>query len=185
MPRSRESDPHTLVPSEQSVPADYARVAQEYDTYLSGFVAGDHGCVELGAGEQRPVVRDQLQAAARRRDLALRFRPGRGPLIFYVEAAPALLTERQPARPVAPAEPTARPPAPAKPAVQRPSAQAAPPEPHRSSSAARERPARPQQRPRGSRQPAAGRYDDLLPRWMREGQQAGQRRNPRPKRRRP
>jgi hypothetical protein len=152
---------------------------------LSGFVAGDHGRVELGAGEQRPVVRDQLQAAARRRDLALRFRPGRGPLIFSVEPAPARLAKRAPTLTPAPAEPVARPAARVEAVVRRPAAPAATPEPPKPSRAARERPAAPQQRPRGTRQPAASRYDDLLPRWMREGQQAGQRRNPRPKRRRP
>lgn len=183
MPRSRESESQTLSPSEQSPPADYTLVAQEYDTYLSGFVVGDHGRVELGAGEQRPVVRDHLQAAARRRNLALRFRPGRGPLIFYVERAPV-----QAAAPSA-APPDPRPAAPAPPPTAeplRPSRVAAPtaesPRPNRM---ARERPARAQQRPRATRQAAPGRYDDLLPRWMREGQQAGQRRNPRPKRRRP
>lgn len=67
-----------------------AQIAQEYDAYLADFVAGDYGRAGLAAGERRAVVRQRLQAAARRRGLALRFRPGPGvALIFHVEAAPA------------------------------------------------------------------------------------------------
>jgi hypothetical protein len=46
-----------------------ARVAQEYDTYLADFVAGDHGRAELAMGGVRLRVRIRLQAAARRRGL--------------------------------------------------------------------------------------------------------------------
>jgi hypothetical protein len=87
-------------------------------------------------------VRQRLQAAARRRGLALRFRSGPGPLTFHVAAAPetssppphALVETASVATPVTDGRPL--------------------------------RPPRPPRR----RQTAAERYHDLLPRWMREGQ---------------
>src|SRR5919204_6829172 len=75
--------------AEQRPQSSRARVAQEYDAYLAEFAPGDHGRAELAVGEVRLRVRNRLQAAARRRGLALRFRPGPRPaLIFRVEAAP-------------------------------------------------------------------------------------------------
>ena len=67
-----------------------SQVAQEYDVYLDGFAAGDYGRAALIDGERRAVVRQRLQAAARRRGLALRFRSGPGPLTFHVMAALAI-----------------------------------------------------------------------------------------------
>jgi hypothetical protein len=120
-----------------------AQVVHEYDAYLGDFAAGDYGRVELAEGEPRKVVRSRLQAAARRRGLALRFRPGpRVALIFRVEAAPALVSkpapapatsERQSGGEIAQREPAPLPLA-------------------------------------GRSQSAAERYHNLLPRWMREGQ---------------
>lgn len=118
-----------------------AEVAQAYDALLAGFVAGEWGEVALGVGEVRPSVRQRLQAAAKRRGLALRFRPGPGPLLFRVETAAPL---------------PAAPPAACPPSGQQPDPPAAPP-------------SQAQRRPRGERR-AAGRYDDVLPRWMREGE---------------
>jgi len=125
-----------------------AQIAREYNAYLTDFAVGDYGRAELHDGERRATVRQRLQAAARRRGLALRFRPGPTPaLIFCVEAAPAPL-----ARPAPP-----------------PAAGAA----HRSGGAARRDGAPP--RPPRRRQTAAERYHEVLPRWMREGQQPGRR----------
>ncbi len=125
-----------------------AQVAREYDEYLVNFAAGDYGRAELHDGDRRAAVRQRLQAAARRRGLALRFRPGPLPaLIFHVEAAPPPL-----ARPA---------PTPATGAEQR------------SGGAARRDGASP--RPSRRRQTAAERYHEVLPRWMREGQPPGRR----------
>ncbi len=63
----------------------HGEVARAYDALLAGFAAGEWGHVELGTGERRVAVRARLQAAAKRRGLALRFRPGPGPLRFCVE----------------------------------------------------------------------------------------------------
>lgn len=130
----------------------YAEVARAYDALLAGFVAGDYGRAEVDVGEQRAVVRAQLQAAAARRGFALRFRPGRGPMVFCVEqAAPSssLAAAGLPSEPAPPKPPLA----PKPPAA---------------------RPTRRQRRPRDERRPA-GRYDDVLPRWMREGDKKGRR----------
>jgi hypothetical protein len=126
-------------------PSERARVAQEYDALLEGFAVGDHGCAELIDGERRVTVRQRLQAAARRRSLALRFRPGRGPLIFRVDVAP-------PRSPKLIPSPAAEP-------------------PDRANGHAAEQRAPVQRRPHRDRRPAVGRYDAVLPRWMREGSQ--------------
>jgi hypothetical protein len=89
MPRVRKMDRAEIALAEQRPQSSRARVAQEYDAYLADFAPGDHGRAELAVGEVRLRVRSRLQAAARRRGLALRFR--RGPhkaLIFHVEVAP-------------------------------------------------------------------------------------------------
>jgi hypothetical protein len=125
-----------------------AQIAREYDAYLASFVVGDYGRAELIDGERRAVVRQRLQAATRRRGLVLRFRSGPGPLTFQVRVAPAI-------GPTPPQEPIAATPV----------------------AAPYQRPLRPPRPPR-QRQSAAERYHDLLPRWMRTGQQEG-----RPKRR--
>jgi hypothetical protein len=132
--------------SEAEIPANppmrsaRAQVAQAYDALLADFVIGDYGRVELAESERRNGVRSRLHVAARRRGLALRFRPGRGPLIFCVEAEsvpPASMIEagsvpdRPPQRAITP------------------------------------------RRQHEERRPA-GRYDAVLPRWMRAGQ-AGKR----------
>lgn len=71
--------------SEAEIPANpptlsaRAQVAQMYDALLADFVIGAYGRVELVDGERRTAVRSRLHAAARRRGLALRFRPGPGP----------------------------------------------------------------------------------------------------------
>jgi len=120
-----------------------AQVAQEYDAYLAGFAAGDYGQAALIDSERRAVVRRRLQAAARRRGLALRFRSGPGPLTFHVAAAPAI-SAPPPQEIVAVGRVT--------------------------TSVADQRLPRPPRPPR-RRQTAAERYHDMLPRWMRAGQQ--------------
>ena len=76
------------IPAPSPPRSERAQVAQAYDALLAGFVVGEHGRAELDAGEQRTTVHSRLHAAARRRSLALHFRPGPGPLIFRVEAVP-------------------------------------------------------------------------------------------------
>jgi hypothetical protein len=142
MPHVRKLTPAEAAAEKQRSPGSRAALAQAYDELLIGFAVGDYGRAELHAGERRDTVRRQLQAAARRRGLALRFRSGPGPLTFRVEAAPAA------ASPVPAEEPVASPRVEAQRGVG----------------------ARPPRR----RQPA-GRYDDVLPRWMREGQPPGRR----------
>ena len=145
MPRFRKLNAAEIAALEQRPPGARAQVAREYDAYVADFAAGDYGRVELAAHEQRKVVRVRLHAAARRRGLVLRFRPGPSKaLIFRVEAAPPL------ARPTPP---------PAAGANQR-----------RGGPARRDgEPPRPPRR----RQTATERYHEVLPRWMREGQQIG------------
>jgi len=92
MPRVRKLSPTEVAALEQATPGPRAQVAQEYDAYLADFAIGDYGRAELHDGERRDVVRTRLHAAARRRGLALRFRPGPGAaMIFYVVAAPPLV----------------------------------------------------------------------------------------------
>jgi hypothetical protein len=146
MPSVRRLSPAEIAVLEQRPLGARTQVAREYDAYVADFVAGDYGRGELAADERRTVVRGRLQAAARRRGLALRFRPGPGAaLIFRVEAAPPPL---------------------AKPAAT-PAAGAG----QRHDGAARRDGAPP--RPPRRRQSAAARYHEVLPRWMREGNQPG------------
>lgn len=145
MPSLRKLSKAEIAALEQPMPSPRAQVAQEYDTYLASFAIGDYGRVELHNDERRTVVRTRLHAAARRRGLALRFRPGPGAaMIFYVEAAPAQ---------VAPA---------LLPAVDQ-----------RRNEVARRDP-RPRRSPR-RRQTATERYQEVLPRWMRTGGQGDRR----------
>jgi len=144
VPSFRKVDPAELQVSAARPPSERARIAQEYDALLEGFAVGDHGHAEVGEGERRVSVRQRLQAAARRRNLALRFRPGRGPLIFRVDVAP-------------------------RPPEILPSAAFEAPGRANGHAGAQRRPE--QRRPRRERRPAAGRYDAVLPRWMREGSQ--------------
>src|SRR6266540_80671 len=91
MPSFRKLSGAEIAALEQPPLSERAQAVREYNTYVADFAAGDYGRVELAAGERRTVVRSRLQAAARRRGLALRFRPGPNPaLIFRVEAAPPL-----------------------------------------------------------------------------------------------
>ena len=148
MPRVRKLDPAEIAVAEQRPQSSRARVAQEYDAYLAEFAPGDHGRAELTAGEMRLRVRSRLQAAAKRRGLALRFRPGpHKALIFRVEAAPP---------------PKAR----LVPLLAAPSAQ-----PPSGAASQRELTRRPPRR----RETATERYHKVLPRWMREGDQGGRR----------
>lgn len=121
-------------------PSARAQIAQAYDALLADFVIGDYGRADLLDGERRNIVRDRLHAAARRRGLALRFRSGPGLLIFCVEAVPAI--EATLAAAVEPASISDR--VPAQRVIK----------PHRQ---------------RQERRPV-GRYDGVLPRWMRAGQ---------------
>jgi hypothetical protein len=90
MPSLRKLSEAEIATLEQSAPGSRAHVAREYDEYLAGFAIGGYGHVELH-DERRDVVRARLHAAARRRGLALRFRPGPGvAMIFYVVAAPVV-----------------------------------------------------------------------------------------------
>ncbi len=149
MPSFRKVDPAEVQAPVPRPPSERARVAQEYDALLEGFIVGDHGRAELADGERRLTVRQRLQAAARRRGLALRFRPGRGPLIFRVDTAPP------------------RPPE----IILSPAAES----PDRGNGHAAEQHAPVQRRQRRERRPIAGRYDAVLPRWMREGSQSERR----------
>jgi hypothetical protein len=142
MPSLRKLSLAEIAALDQPALSARAQAVREYDAYLADFAAGDYGRVELAEGERRAVVRGRLQAAARRRSLALRFRPGPdAALIFRVEVAP----------------PVARP-------VPTPAAGADQPR-----AVAPRRPPAPPRPPR-RRQTAAERYHTMLPRWMREGQ---------------
>lgn len=165
-----------------------ARIAQEYDALLADFAVGDYGKVDLSAGEQRLTVRSRLQAAARRRCMSLRFRPGPSTaLIFHVhaaelQAAPAL----PPTRPdtAAQAKPAAAPQRPAQPRRGQPRQQASQFERREQQPQRREAPPerREQQPPRDS---TAERWGRMLPRWMREGGRSGNGRPGNSNRRRP
>lgn len=144
MPHFRKLDPADILvaPTDAShMASDRAHIAATYDALLADFVIGDYGRVELLDGEQRNTVRNRLHAAARRRGLVLRFRPGRGPLIFCVEAASS-------------ADPTVDT-IPALPLSASSIASA------RSPQLLRALPLRRRE------QKVAGRYDAVLPRWMR------------------
>jgi hypothetical protein len=153
MPAFRKLNTAETAALEQSLTDTYRQIAREYDAHLAGFVPGDYGRAELHAGEERAEVRVRLQAAAERRGLQLRFRPGRGPLTFHVASAPA----------VEPAAPTH---AKAAPAVAQAPARDEPPA---------ERQPQPTSRPPRRRLSATERYREVLPRWMRDGGQAGRR----------
>ena len=143
MPAFRKVSPAEIAVFDQPSIGPRAQVAREYDAYLAGFAVGDYGQAALIDGERRAVVRQRLQAAARRRGLALRFRSGPGPLTFHVMVAPE----------ICPPQPL-------------PSIQAAPVTAPVTDGRL-QRPPRPPRR----RQTAAERYHDVLPRWMRAGQQ--------------
>jgi len=147
MPRFRKLTPAEVAALAPAASDTRAETARAYDEHLAGFAAGDVGRGEVRDGARRDMVRQQLQAAARRRGLALRFRSGPGPLTFRVEAAPAPLTRPAP-RPAAGAEQRRGD------AVRR---DAAPPRPPR------------------RHQTVVERYQQMLPRWMREGQPPGRR----------
>lgn len=141
MPSLRKLDPTEVAALIKPALRPRAQVAQEYDAYLADFAAGDQGRAELHEGELRQVVRNRLQAAARRRGFELRFRPSRSAtLIFRIEDRPPVAEPQQVTLP--PAPPLEQP---ANIAKQR-----------------RER------RPAPKRE-QAGRYDAMLPRWMRGG----------------
>ena len=153
MPRFRKLSEAEIAALDQPALGARAQIAREYDAYVAGFTAGDYGQAELASHERRSVVRQRLHAAARRRGLILRFRPGPSPrLIFQVEAAPPA------PKPTAPVVKPA--PAPAAGADQRRTRET------------RQQNSRPERPPR-RRQTAASRYHEVLPRWMREGQQNG------------
>jgi hypothetical protein len=139
------------------------RIVGQYDALLAGFAVGDWGDVLLEAGDERAVVSRRLKAAAARRDLTVRFRQRRDDrLRFQVVAAST--TAALPGVPVAPVET----PAPLEETQPAPAAPQAP---------------RPRERREPARRQTTQRYQDVLPRWMREGEQAPPPRPPRPKRR--
>lgn len=147
MPVLRKLTPAEIAAQEQRRLGARAQVMREYDTYVADFAIGDYGRVDLDDSDRRAAVRSRLHAAARRRGLTFRFRPGRGAaLIFHVEAAPA---------------------------VERPAAMPTAGTPPRRDTAPRREPesARPPRR----RQSSTERYSDVLPRWMRDDQRSGQR----------
>src|SRR5437867_1036378 len=97
MPSFRKLDLAEIAALEQPPLSERAQRVREYDAYIADFVAGDYGRVELAVGERRTLVRGWLQAAARRRGLALRFRSGPNPaLIFRVEVVPRPLARSVP-----------------------------------------------------------------------------------------
>ena len=84
MPSFRKLSPAEVAALENPSISTRAEIAGEYDDYLASFVVGDYGRAELIDGERRAAIRRRLQAAACRRGLALRFRPGPGPLTFHI-----------------------------------------------------------------------------------------------------
>jgi hypothetical protein len=143
MPSFRKLSPAEIAARDHPPIGARAQVAREYDAYLVNFAVGDYGRAELVDGERRALVRQRLQAAARRCGLALRFRSGPGPLTFHVTTMP----EIRPPPPHAPVE--------------------AAPVTAPVTDGRLQRPPRPPRR----RQTATERYHDVLPRWMRAGQQ--------------
>jgi hypothetical protein len=143
------------------------RIAALYDALLADFAAGDWGDVLLEAGDERAVVSRRLKAAAARRDLAVHFRQRRDDrLRFQVVAAPAKVA--RPDVPVAHAEM----PDPLE------DTQPVPVAPPLASQSPRSR-----ERREPARRQTTQRYQDVLPRWMRDGEQAPPHRPLRPKRR--
>jgi hypothetical protein len=96
MPRFRKLSLVEIAALRTPAPSARAQVAREYDAYIADFVIGDYGRAELHEGERCDMVRRQLQGAAKRCGLALRFRSGPGPLTFRVEAAPAAASPTPP-----------------------------------------------------------------------------------------
>jgi hypothetical protein len=144
MPSFRKLSPAEIAALDQPRIGARAEIARAYDESLADFAYGDYGRAELVDGERRTTVRRRLQAAARRRGLALRFRSGPGPLTFRVTAAPVL--SLTPPREIVAAT-----------SLTAPTADSRRPRPPR------------------RRQTATERYHDVLPRWMRAGQQGGRR----------
>lgn len=102
MPRFRKLSPAEIVALAQPTLDAHAQVVREYDAYMADFSTGDYGWVEIAAGERRVVARDWLQAATRRRGLALRFHPGPGAaLFFYVKVTLAPMVRPAPPAPAA------------------------------------------------------------------------------------
>jgi len=110
MPRLRKLTPAEIAALEPATPGPRAAAARAYDEYLAGFAAGDTARVELHDGERRTTVRRQLQAAAGRRGLVLRFRSSPGPLTFRVEALPAPMETAPTEEPIVAPRSDARPP---------------------------------------------------------------------------
>jgi hypothetical protein len=148
MPSFRRLSAAEIAALHQGSSGARAKIAQVYDAYLADFAVGDYGRAELTIGERRAIVRRRLHAAARRRGLALRFRPGpSAALTFHVEAAPPAIVRQAP-----PAAASTR----------------------RRNDRASRRDMPPPRLPR-RHQSAAERYRAVLPRWMRDGEPAGRR----------
>ena len=154
MPSFRKLSPAEVAALDRPPIGARAEIARMYDAYLADFAVGEYGRADLLDGERRTLVRQRLQAAARRRGVVLHFRFGPGPLIFQVAAVPVCSV----------------------PPSQEPSASIS-----IAPAGADRRSPRPPRPPR-QRQSAAERYRDVLPRWMRTGQH-GSRQNGRTKRR--
>ncbi len=117
MPHFRKLSPAEILTATKRPLSERTQVAQAYDVLLADFVISDYGRAELLDGERRDIVRQRLHALSKRGGLVLRFRPGRGPLIFCVEArtvaaaipvvapAAAAVSTQRPPRP--PRHPTA------------------------------------------------------------------------------
>lgn len=200
MARSRKADQQETRTVAERPLSTRARIAQEYDALLADFAVGDYGKVDLSADDQRLTVRSRLQAAARRRSMSLRFRPGPSTaLIFHVHAAdPALDALPAPAaRPAAAPVPGPKPAVAAKPVAPRPAprpAREARPQaprggaPRQQASQPERREPQPERREpqqQERRESTADRWGRMLPRWMREGGRANSGRPGNSGRRRP
>jgi hypothetical protein len=83
MPTLRKLTPAEVAALEARASNPRKRVAQEYDSMLAGFIAGNIVEVELDPDDDRRTVRNRFKAAAQRRELSITFLPNREGILRF------------------------------------------------------------------------------------------------------
>ena len=83
MPSVRKLTPAEVAALEAQAPNPRKQIAEEYDSMLAGFSAGNIVEVELDPDDDRRTVRNRFRAAARRRGLLVAFLPNREGILRF------------------------------------------------------------------------------------------------------